>query len=206
MRSCLRSFPCLAVLVAILAISQSSCFDKRADAAAPQLPVPEVSTTPDRQPPAPEPAAPEQTTPVETQPAQPSTQTAPAPAQSVPPVTVPSPTPMPQRPPARPATPAPTTPPAPVTPPAPAPLLAPMLTPDQQRQYSADIDQSLEHAQASLRSIGNRQLTKEQQADLNEVRNFMHQAEATRASDLAGAKRLAERAEVLARNLERSAH
>jgi len=79
-----------------------------------------------------------------------------------------------------------------------------MLTPEQQRQYNADIDQSLERTQTSLRSIVNRQLAPQQQADLDEIHNFIRQAEATRGADLPAAKRLAERGEVLARNLEKS--
>jgi hypothetical protein len=79
-----------------------------------------------------------------------------------------------------------------------------MLTPDQQRQLNTEIDQSLDRTQASLRSIGNRQLTQQQQSDVDEIRNFVRQAQATRGADLAAAKRLADRAEVLARNLEKS--
>jgi len=78
------------------------------------------------------------------------------------------------------------------------------LTQEQQRQYNTAIDQSLQRAEASLRSIGNRQLSKEQQSSLDEARNFIRQAQATRASDLPGAQRLAERAEVLAGNLANS--
>jgi hypothetical protein len=79
-----------------------------------------------------------------------------------------------------------------------------MLTPEQQRQFNADIDQSLERSQASLRAVGNRQLTQQQRADVDEIRNFIRQAGATRQADLPAAKRLAERAEVLARNLEKN--
>ena len=89
---------------------------------------------------------------------------------------------------------------------APAPELGIVLTPDQQRQYNSEIDQSLQRADASLRSIANHQLTKEQQESLDEARNFIRQTQATRASDLPGARRLAERAEVLARNLAASLH
>jgi hypothetical protein len=99
--------------------------------------------------------------------------------------------------PAAPATPAPT----PAAPAAPAPQLGIILTPDQQRQYNSDIDQSLQRADASLKSIGSRQLSSEQQASLDEARNFIRQAQATRATDLPAALRLAERADVLARNL-----
>jgi hypothetical protein len=79
-----------------------------------------------------------------------------------------------------------------------------MLTAEQQRQLNADLDQSLEHAQTSLRSIGGRQLTQQQQGDLDDIRNFIRQAQATRGTDLAAAKSLAERAEVMARNLEKN--
>jgi hypothetical protein len=90
--------------------------------------------------------------------------------------------------------------------PAPAPKLGDVLTADEQRQYSAAIDQSLSRAQASLHSIGGRQLNKDQQAEMEEIRNFVQQAQSTRSSDPAGAKSLAERAEVLARDLAASFH
>jgi hypothetical protein len=104
-----------------------------------------------------------------------------------------------------PAPPAPTpaAPPAPVQP---APKLGDILSADDQKQFSASIDQSLSRAQASLNSIGGRQLNKDQQAQVEQIRNFMRQAQATRGSDLAGAKSLAERAEVLARDLAASFH
>lgn len=79
-----------------------------------------------------------------------------------------------------------------------------MLTAEQQRQYNADIDQSIQRAESNLRSIANRQLTNEQKASMEEARNFVRQAQATRASDLPAAKRLAERADVLAANLASS--
>lgn len=79
-----------------------------------------------------------------------------------------------------------------------------MLTSDEQKQYSASIDQSLSQAQNSLNSIAGRQLKQEQQAEVEQIRNFMQQAQATRTSDPAGAKSLAERAEVLARDLAAS--
>ena len=119
--------------------------------------------------------------------------------------------PPPQRPPRRPvqhpaapagpqpATPAPTAPPAPA-----APQLAIVLTPEQQRQYNSDIDQSLQRAEANLRALSNRQLSAEQQASLEEVRNFVRQAQAARTTDLPAAKRLAERADVLAANIANS--
>jgi hypothetical protein len=82
--------------------------------------------------------------------------------------------------------------------------LGDILTADEQKQYVAAIDQSLAHAQTSLNSIGGRQLNKDQQAQAQQIRNFIEQARAARGSDPAGAKSLAERAEVLARDLAAS--
>jgi hypothetical protein len=79
-----------------------------------------------------------------------------------------------------------------------------MLTPEQQRQYNTAIDQALGRAQANLAAVANRQLTQQQQATVAQVQNFILQAQTTRKSDLAGAKSLAERADVLARDLAKS--
>ena len=95
---------------------------------------------------------------------------------------------------------------APATPPAAPPKLGDIRTPDEQKQYGALIDQSLAHAQTSLNSIAGRQLNKDQQTEVEQIRNFIQQAQATRGSDLGGAKSLAERAEVLARDLAATFH
>ena len=89
---------------------------------------------------------------------------------------------------------------APATP----PRLGDILTPDQQREYNAAIDQSLSRAQTSLGSIGNRQLSRDQQTLVDQIRSFMQQALEARKTDLQGAKRLAERADVLAGDLAAS--
>jgi hypothetical protein len=86
------------------------------------------------------------------------------------------------------------------------PKLGDVLTPDEQKQYNASIDQSLAHAQTSLNSIGGRQLNKDQRAEVEQIRNFIQQAQTTRNSDAAGAKSLAARAEVLARDLAATFH
>jgi len=86
-------------------------------------------------------------------------------------------------------------------PPAPAPKLGDVLTPDAEKQYNASIDQSLSRAQNSLNAIGGRPLNKDQRAEVEQIRNFIQQAQTARVSDPAGAKSLAERAEVLARDL-----
>jgi len=112
----------------------------------------------------------------------------------------------------RPATPASTSPQpaAAATPPAATPAQPPQLgdivTPDQQRQLNAAIDQSLARAQASLASVANRELTKDQQGLVEQIRNIIKQAQASRSSDLPGAKSLAGRAEVLAKDLAESFH
>lgn len=103
-----------------------------------------------------------------------------------------------------PAAPAPVPAAPPPTPPAPPPKLGDILSPDEQRQYNASIDQSLSHAQASLSAIAGRQLDKDQQTQAEQIRNFIQQAQTTRSSDLGGAKSLAERAEILARDLAAS--
>jgi hypothetical protein len=80
------------------------------------------------------------------------------------------------------------------------------VTPDQQRQYNGAIDQSLSRAQASLATVANRALSKDQQGLVEQIRNIMQQAQASRGSDLPGAKSLAQRAEVLAKDLAGSFH
>ncbi len=84
------------------------------------------------------------------------------------------------------------------------PQLGPVLTADQQREFNLAIDQSLGHTEASLRAISSHRLSREQQARLGEIQSFVKQAQATRGTDLPGARRLAERAEVLAESLERN--
>ena len=96
--------------------------------------------------------------------------------------------------------------PAPAAAPVPPPQLVDIVPPNEQRQLNAAIDQSLLRARASLAGIANRELSKDQQALIDQIRNIMQQAEASRKSDLPGAKSLAERAEVLAKDLAGSFH
>jgi hypothetical protein len=107
---------------------------------------------------------------------------------------------------ARPSTPAPVQPsPAPTnTAPAETPQLGDILSPEQQHQFNAAIDLSVAHAQTSLSSITNRQLTREQEATVAQVLNFIQQAQEKRKNELGAAKSLAERAEVLAHDLAAS--
>ena len=102
----------------------------------------------------------------------------------------------------RPVTPAPATPAEPAAAaPVEPPRLGDILTPDQQHQYNSAIDVRLAHAQASLNYITTRQLTKEQEATVAQIQNFMAQAQEKRKDDLAAANSLAERAEVLSHDL-----
>jgi len=83
--------------------------------------------------------------------------------------------------------------------------LGEMLTPEQERQYSSALDQSLQRAQASIARVSRRQLSREQQAVRAQVQSFIDQAQSTRKTNLTAAKSLAERADVLARELARTA-
>lgn len=197
------------LLASALGAVESSCHKRQVAIPLPSIPAqPAVTEPPSASPPpdttqaAPPPPAPD-LTPAPASPAVP-----PAPT---PPAVSPAPAPAARRP-ARP-----TTPPSPIAPapavspdqpasPAPPPRLGDVLSADQQRQLNGAIDQSLARAQASLNAVGNRQLSKDQQAVVEQVRNFMQQAQKLRGSNLAAAKSLAERAEVLARDLAASLH
>jgi hypothetical protein len=78
------------------------------------------------------------------------------------------------------------------------------LTPEQERQYNSALDLSLQRAQANLESVSKRRLSKEQQGAVVQVQSFMEQAQSARKTNLTAAKSLAQRAEVLARELART--
>jgi hypothetical protein len=195
----------VSVLAVLLVLTTSSCHKKQVAVPVPSEPVPAVS--------APAAEEPHQQPPTTTHPATAPAATTPAPAAASTPrddsqyqKNKPPDQPPPPKHAAHPAAPAPTAPATP--PPAPAaaappdtPRLGDILTPDQQRQYNTAIDVSLAHAQASLGFISTRQLTKEQQATVLEIQNFIQQAQEKRKNELAAAKSLAERAEVLSHDL-----
>lgn len=79
-----------------------------------------------------------------------------------------------------------------------------MLTPEQQRQYNAEMDKSLQRAQANIAIVSKRQLSREQQGIVVQVQSFIEQAQNTRKTNLTAAKSLAARADVLARELVRT--
>ena len=82
-----------------------------------------------------------------------------------------------------------------------SPRLGQILSPSEERQYNALIDQSLSRTQTSLNLLAGRKLTAEQQSSMREIQEFMRQAQVTRNSDLLSAKALADKAQVLARDL-----
>jgi outer membrane biosynthesis protein TonB len=88
--------------------------------------------------------------------------------------------------------------------PAEPPRLSTKTTPEQERDLNTQIDQSLNNAETSLRAIQNRTLGKEQQGAVAQVRSFIRQAREMRVSDLPAARSLAQRAEILARDLASS--
>jgi len=175
-------------LVFLLAVSAIACRKKAQPALA--VPAAPAATTapvePMEQPP--------QQTPVTTQPPPALPQPTVAPP---PPEDVSQPKKSARRSP-RPATPA-------TSPPANQPLrLGEMLTPDQERQYNTAMDQSLQRAHANIARVSKRQLSKEQQGVVTQVQSFIEQAQSTRKTNLTAAKSLAERADVLARELART--
>lgn len=93
--------------------------------------------------------------------------------------------------------------------PAPAPdepvlQLAPLLTAEQQTAYNTAIDAALQRAEANLARLDPRRLKGSQRSNFQRVRLFIQQAQQTRSSDLAVAKSLAERADLLAQDLARN--
>jgi hypothetical protein len=93
--------------------------------------------------------------------------------------------------------------PAPAQPASP-PRLGQILSPSEERQFNSAIDQSLANAKSSLNSIGSRSLSREQITAVQQIKDFMQQAQVVRTTDLLAAKGLADKADVLARDLLRS--
>ena len=104
-----------------------------------------------------------------------------------------------------PASPAPPNSPGPLGAGATAPQLGQIVSASDQRQYNLLIDQSLSQTQSSLDGLTNRKLTPEQEYSVRAIREFMQQANTARKVDLVSAKALADKAQVLARDLVRNA-
>jgi hypothetical protein len=116
---------------------------------------------------------------------------------------VPKPAPRKNRVPAAPEaepTPAPTVPtPVPAT-----PQLTEILTDDRRRQYETDFSESISRAQAAVSRAVGRKLSARQQQTVDRIEMFLKQAEDSKGKDLVTAMALAHRADLLARELQRS--
>jgi hypothetical protein len=102
---------------------------------------------------------------------------------------------------------------APVTPPKPAvagnapqetpaaPRLAQLLTPEEQRENTRTLDESLERVNRTLAIVEGKNLTADQKETVLRIRTFRKQAEQAREQDLMTAVILARRADLLAKDL-----
>ncbi len=85
------------------------------------------------------------------------------------------------------------------------PQLMQILTPAEQRFYSARVNESLRRARRNLDAAMRRKLTADQQRIAERIRVFLAQADEARARDLVTAHSLATRADVLAQELVKGA-
>jgi hypothetical protein len=86
----------------------------------------------------------------------------------------------------------------------PVPQLGQLLTDDQVREYSGELDQALKQTAAILGSVGRRALTRNQRSLAERARSLVGQAEAQRSMDLLTARNLAKRALILSQELQRT--
>lgn len=90
----------------------------------------------------------------------------------------------------------------PVTPEQPAPpRLAQMYTPEELRENTRALDESLDRVNRILLIVEGKNLTPEQKAEAERIRTFRKQAEQAREQDLPTAVSLAKRADLLAKDL-----
>jgi hypothetical protein len=80
-----------------------------------------------------------------------------------------------------------------------------MTTKEQERELNAQIDQAISGAEASLRAMGSHNLNREEEAAVAQVRSFVRQAMEARKTDPSAARSLAQRADILARDLLKNA-
>jgi hypothetical protein len=69
------------------------------------------------------------------------------------------------------------------------------------RPHYAEIDRRLQHARQALAAIARSSISRQQKATVAQIRDFIAQAEEMRKTNVAGARSLAERADVLATDL-----
>ncbi len=76
-----------------------------------------------------------------------------------------------------------------------------ILSPEERRDLAKRLDAAVERTRSSMVLIEGKLLTKEQTETLARIRTFLAQAEQTREEDLSGSVSLAERADLLSRDL-----
>lgn len=89
---------------------------------------------------------------------------------------------------------------------APPPALQPMLDPRYRQGLESAVGSRIASARRVLASIHGRSLNPQQRATVNQIQTFIRQAEQARPTDLIRANNLAERADVLARDLAAGLH
>jgi len=81
------------------------------------------------------------------------------------------------------------------------PKLGPFFTAEQTRDYTKDLEESLERVKRALTALGRKRLNADQVVTVERVRTFQKQAEQARQEDLVTAVSLARRADLLAQDL-----
>lgn len=84
---------------------------------------------------------------------------------------------------------------------APAPKLGQMLTPEESRDHLKRLDTTVDRVKAAMTSIQAKGLSEDQKEVVGRIRSFLAQAEQAREQDLVSAVNLAERADLLSRDL-----
>ena len=184
-----------AVLLAALFVPSTGCIFRKTKAAAPPVITapPTARTIPPEIPDFPPPPK------VET--GQPTT--------TAPPIETPTPQPPPEpekpKPAPRPRAPKPASPET-VAPqdPSRVPQLTQILTPAEQEAHQKAIEAAIDNAEANLAKLAGQRLNASQQANVERAKSFIQQARQTRANDLATARSLAERADLLSQDLIRN--
>ena len=85
--------------------------------------------------------------------------------------------------------------------PLPAPRLGQIFTPDQLREYTRQLDDSLDRVRKALAVVAEKNLSADQADIADRIRTFQKQAEQAREEDLVTAVNLARRADLLAKDL-----
>ncbi|MBL8211500.1 MAG: hypothetical protein JNK87_12340 [Bryobacterales bacterium] len=85
--------------------------------------------------------------------------------------------------------------------PAVSPQLEVILTPEQNRDYSKRIDSALDRARNAVQLIQAKSLNSAQKDTVSRIQSFIAQAEQARVQDLVSSLSLAERADILSKDL-----